>query len=123
MKKVLIVDDAVVMRTKIRDILLKGGYDVAGEAENGIEAVEKYTQLKPDLVTMDISMPEMNGIEATKAIIALDPKALIVMCSAMGQQAMVLESMEAGAKNFIVKPVKTKDFLRKIKEVFENVST
>ena len=103
-KKVLIVDDAAFMRMMIKDILTKNGFTVAGEAENGIRAVEKYKEIQPDLVIMDITMPEMDGIQAVKEIKKLDPEAKIVMCSAMGQQAMVIESIQAGARDFVVKP-------------------
>lgn len=103
-KKVLIVDDAAFMRMMIKDILSKNGYDVVGEAENGMVAVEKYRDLKPDLVTMDITMPEMDGIAAVKEIRSFDSSARIIMCSAMGQQAMVIDAIQAGAKDFIVKP-------------------
>jgi len=123
MKKVLVVDDAMTMRTRIIDILTKEGYRVVGEAENGVQAVEQYTQLRPDLVIMDISMPEMNGIDATRAIMVMDPSALVMMCSAMGQQSMVVESLQAGAKSFVVKPIKPDDFLAKVKEVLEGIST
>ena len=103
-KNILIVDDAAFMRMMIKDILSKNGYTVAGEAENGVKAVEKYNEVKPDLVLMDITMPEKDGIQALKEIKAIDPKAQVIMCSAMGQQAMVIESIQAGAKDFIVKP-------------------
>ncbi|WP_036224417.1 chemotaxis protein CheY [Mesoaciditoga lauensis] len=103
-KKVLVVDDAAFMRMLLKDIITKAGYEVVGEASNGAEAVEKYKELKPDIVTMDITMPEMNGIEATKEIMKIDPNANIIMCSAMGQQMMVVEAIQAGAKDFIVKP-------------------
>lgn len=103
-KKILIVDDAAFMRMMIKDILTKNGYEVVGEAENGAEAVEKYLELQPDLVTMDITMPEMDGIAALKAIKEKDSDATIIMCSAMGQQAMVIDAIQAGAKDFIVKP-------------------
>ncbi|MBD3879055.1 MAG: response regulator [Selenomonadaceae bacterium] len=102
--RVLVVDDAAFMRMMVKDILSKNGYEVVGEAENGLKAVEKFTELRPDLVTMDITMPEMDGISAVKAIKKIDPKAKIVMCSAMGQQAMVIEAIQAGARDFIVKP-------------------
>ena len=102
--RVLVVDDAAFMRMMVKDILSKNGYEVVGEAENGMKAVEKFTELRPDLVTMDITMPEMDGISAVKAIKKIDPKAKIVMCSAMGQQAMVIEAIQAGARDFIVKP-------------------
>jgi two-component system chemotaxis response regulator CheY len=103
-KEVLIVDDAAFMRMMIKDILGKNGYQVVGEAENGIKAVEKFVELKPDLVIMDITMPEMDGIQAVKKIKSMDAGATIIMCSAMGQQAMVIEAIQAGAKDFIVKP-------------------
>ncbi|BBJ27968.1 chemotaxis protein CheY [Athalassotoga saccharophila] len=103
-KRVLIVDDAAFMRMLLKDIVTKAGYEVAGEASNGKEAIEKYKELNPDIVTMDITMPEMTGIEATKEIMKMDPNAKIIMCSAMGQQMMVVEAIQAGAKDFIVKP-------------------
>ncbi len=102
--RVLIVDDAAFMRMMVKDILSKNGYEVVGEAENGLKAVEKWTELKPDLTTMDITMPEMDGITAVKEIKKLDPSAKVIMCSAMGQQAMVVEAIQAGARDFIVKP-------------------
>ena len=104
MAKIMIVDDAAFMRMMLRDILTKAGYEIAGEAENGLKAIEKYKEVSPDLVLMDITMPELDGIGAVKQIKAVDPGAKIIMCSAMGQQAMVLESIQAGAKDFIVKP-------------------
>ncbi|MCH7472662.1 response regulator [bacterium] len=106
MQRVLIVDDAAFMRMMIKDILEKNGMEVAGEAENGTVAVEKFRELKPDLVTMDITMPEKDGITALKEILEVDKNAKVVMCSAMGQQAMVIEAIQAGAKDFIVKPFK-----------------
>ncbi|AIF52114.1 response regulator [Pelosinus sp. UFO1] len=102
--KVLIVDDAAFMRMMVKDILSKNGYEIVGEAENGLKAVEKFQELKPDLTTMDITMPEMDGITAVKEIKKLDPSAKVIMCSAMGQQAMVVEAIQAGARDFIVKP-------------------
>jgi two-component system chemotaxis response regulator CheY len=106
MKRVLIVDDAAFMRMSIRNILEKNGYQVAGEAENGMVAVSKYKELKPDIVTMDITMPDMSGLEALKLIMKLDPEAKVIMLSAMGQQGMVMDAIVAGAKSFIVKPFK-----------------
>ncbi|HBS59582.1 MAG TPA: two-component system response regulator, partial [Firmicutes bacterium] len=88
----------------IKDILTKNGYEIVGEAENGALAVEKWKELRPDLTTMDITMPDMDGISAVKEIKKLEPGAKIIMCSAMGQQAMVIEAIQAGAKDFIVKP-------------------
>jgi len=102
--KVLVVDDAVFMRMMLKDILLKNGFIVVGEASNGNEATILYQELRPDIVTMDITMPEMDGITAVKEIKKIDSNAKIVMCSAMGQQAMVLDAIQAGAKDFIVKP-------------------
>ena len=103
-KRILIVDDAAFMRMMIKDILTKNNFEVVGEAADGASGVEKYIELKPDLVTMDITMPEMDGIAALKEIKKKDPSATIIMCSAMGQQAMVIDAISAGAKDFIVKP-------------------
>ena len=104
--RVLIVDDALFMRTMLRNIFAESGFEVVGEAGNGIEAVEKYCQLAPDLTTLDIVMPERNGIEALKQIVALDPRARVVMCSALGQESLIIEALDAGARDFIVKPFK-----------------
>ena len=116
MPNVLIVDDAAFMRMMIRDILTKNGLEVIGEAEHGAAAVEKFKELKPDIVTMDITMPEMDGITALKEILAVDSTAKVVMCSAMGQQAMVIEAIQAGAKDFIVKPFKPERVIDAIKK-------
>ena len=116
-KNILICDDAAFMRMMIKDILTKDGYTVIGEAANGAEGVEKYSQLKPDLVMMDITMPEMNGIEALKKIKEGDASANVIMCSAMGQQAMVIEAIQSGAKDFIVKPFQADRVLEAIKKV------
>ncbi|MBO4374036.1 MAG: response regulator [Lachnospiraceae bacterium] len=116
-KNILICDDAAFMRMMIKDILSKNGYNVAGEAENGAKAVEKYAEVKPDLVLMDITMPEMDGIQALKKIKENDPAALVIMCSAMGQQAMVIEAIQAGAKDFIVKPFQAERVLEAVKKV------
>jgi two-component system chemotaxis response regulator CheY len=116
-KRVLVVDDAVVMRMMIRGILAKNGFDVVGEAQNGAEAVERYKELSPDLVTMDMIMPEMDGISAVKAIVAHDPEAKIIMCSSMGQQALVVEAIAAGAKSFITKPFQPPKILETINKV------
>jgi two-component system chemotaxis response regulator CheY len=102
--RVLVVDDAAFMRMMIKDILSKNGYEIIGEAENGLKAIEKYQELRPDLTTMDITMPELDGISAVKQIKKLDPAAKVIMCSAMGQQAMVIEAIQSGARDFIVKP-------------------
>ncbi len=106
MARILIVDDAAFMRVSIRNILLKNGFEVAGEAENGAIAVQKYAELQPDAVTMDITMPEMTGLDALKEIRKLDPNAKVIMVSALGQEAMVRDAVMAGAKGFIVKPYK-----------------
>lgn len=116
-KNILICDDAAFMRMMIKDILTKNGYNIVGEAENGAKAVEKYAELKPDLVLMDITMPEMDGIEALKKIKAADVNASIIMCSAMGQQAMVIESIQSGAKDFIVKPFQADRVLEAVQKV------
>jgi len=100
----------------IKDILTKNGFNVVGEAENGAQAVEKYAELQPDLVTMDITMPEMDGISALKKIKETDPNAKILMCSAMGQQAMVIDAIQAGAKDFIVKPFQADRVLEAIQK-------
>ncbi|URM31702.1 response regulator [Cytobacillus firmus] len=102
--KILIVDDAAFMRMMIKDILSKNGYDIVGEAADGAQAVDKYKETQPDLVTMDITMPEMDGITALKEIKKINSGAKVIMCSAMGQQAMVIDAIQAGAKDFIVKP-------------------
>jgi len=104
------------MRMMIKDILTKNGFNVVGEAENGAQAVEKYAELQPDLVTMDITMPEMDGISALKKIKETDPNAKILMCSAMGQQAMVIDAIQAGAKDFIVKPFQADRVLEAIQK-------
>lgn len=101
---VLIVDDAIFMRTMLKDILKKEGYEIVGEAKTGREAIDRYKELSPELVTMDIVMPDMGGIDAVREIIAMDPDAKILMCSAMGQQSLVIEAIQAGARDFVVKP-------------------
>ncbi|MFF2089020.1 response regulator [Paenibacillus sp. NPDC058174] len=114
--RILIVDDAAFMRMMIRDILSKNGYEVVGEAQDGAQAVEKFKELKPDLITMDITMPEMDGISALKEIKKLDGNAKVIMCSAMGQQAMVIDAIQAGAKDFIVKPFQADRVIEAIKK-------
>ncbi|XQY93521.1 response regulator [Metabacillus sp. HB246100] len=112
--KIMIVDDAAFMRMMIKDILTKNGYEVVAEAADGSQAVEKYKEHQPDLVTMDITMPEMDGIAALKEIKKLNGNAKIIMCSAMGQQAMVIDAIQAGAKDFIVKPFQSDRVLEAI---------
>ena len=114
---VLVCDDAIFMRTMISDILTQAGFEVIGEAENGVQAVERYDQLKPDLVTMDIVMPDMGGIEAVREICQKDPEAKVLMCSAMGQQALVVEAIQAGAKDFVVKPFQPSRVLEAVQRV------
>jgi two-component system, chemotaxis family, chemotaxis protein CheY len=114
---VLVCDDAIFMRTMIGDILAQAGFEIVGEAESGLQAVEKYRQLKPDLVTMDIVMPDMGGIEAVREICKTDPDAKILMCSAMGQQALVVEAIQAGAKDFVVKPFQPSRVLEAVQRV------
>ncbi len=106
MKRVLIVDDAAFMRMSIRNMLESNGFEIVGEAENGVMAIEKYKELQPEVVTMDITMPEMDGLEALREIKKIDPSASVVMVSALGQEARMKEAIIYGAKGFIVKPFK-----------------
>jgi len=115
-KRVLIVDDAAFMRMMIRDILLKNGYQVVGEAENGLKAISLFQELRPDVVTMDITMPEMDGITAVKEIKRMDPAARVIMCSAMGQQMMVMEAIQSGARDFVVKPFQQERVLQALEK-------
>ena len=114
---VLICDDAILMRTMVGDILQSAGFEIVGEAETGLQAVEKYKQLRPDLVTMDIVMPDMGGIDAVREIMKVDPQAKILMCSAMGQQALVVEAIQAGARDFVVKPFQPSRVLEAVQRV------
>lgn len=116
-KKILIVDDAAFMRMMIKDILTKNGYEVVGEAENGARAIDKFKELTPDLIIMDITMPEVDGIAAVKEIKKINSESKIIMCSAMGQQAMVIESIQAGARDFIVKPFQAERVVEAVKKV------
>jgi two-component system chemotaxis response regulator CheY len=115
-KRILVVDDAAFMRMMIKDILTKNGYEIAGEAADGVQAVEKYQELRPDLVTLDITMPEMDGIEALRRIRAIDPNARVIVCSAMGQQAMVIDAIQAGARDFVVKPFQAERVLEAVRK-------
>ena len=117
-KRILIVDDAAFMRMMIKDILTKNGYEVVGEAENGAKAVQMYKELKPELVTMDTTMPEMDGIQAVREIKKIDSSAKIIMCSAMGQQMMVMEAIQAGARDFVVKPFQQERVIQAIEKAF-----
>lgn len=117
MANILLVDDAAFMRMMLKDILTKNGYTVVGEAENGLKAIDKYRELKPDLALMDITMPEMDGLQALKKIKGEWPDAKVVMCSAMGQQAMVIDAIQSGARDFIVKPFQPDRVLEAVKKV------
>ncbi|MFC5471722.1 response regulator [Cohnella suwonensis] len=117
MAKILVVDDAAFMRMMLKEMLAKGGHQVVGEAANGAEAVEQYRKLVPDLVTMDITMPVMEGIEAVRLIKQEHPNAKIIMCSAMGQQGMVVEAIQAGARDFVIKPFQPERVLEAVMKV------
>ena len=117
--RVLIADDASFMRQMIREIIEPEGFEVVGEASDGVEAMEQYTQLHPDLVTMDIVMPKRSGIDAVKGIVEQSPGACIVMCSALGQETLVREALQAGAKDFIVKPFKPENVIRILENALE----
>lgn len=116
-KRVLIVDDAIFMRMKLKDILEKNGFEIAGEAQNGLEAIEMYKTEKPDVVTMDITMPEMDGVTALKEIKKVDPNAKVIMCSVMGQQSMVMDAIKSGALDFIVKPFDTDRVVKALQKI------
>jgi len=122
MARVLIADDASFMRQMIREIIEPEGHEVVGEATNGIEAVEQYEELQPDIVTMDIVMPKRSGIDAVKGILAKHTDARIVMCSALGQESLVMEALQAGARDFIVKPFKPDNVLATIKKILDKES-
>ena len=115
--KVLVVDDAIFMRSMIRDIFARSPFVISGEADNGLEAVRIYKELRPDITTMDIVMPVMDGISALKEIIQFDPEAKVIMCSALGQESLITESIEAGARDFIVKPFQPNKVLRVVMSV------
>lgn len=103
-KRILVVDDAMFMRATVKRILEQAGYEIAGEAENGEIATKQYSELKPDAVLMDITMPVMDGISAAKAILSSDPQAVVLMCTALGQQNLVIQAIQAGVKDYIIKP-------------------
>jgi len=117
MARVLVVDDAAFMRKVVGDALATGGHEVVGEAGNGIEAVDRYRELQPEVVTLDITMPEKTGLEALAEIIAIDPNAKVLMCSALGQESKVIEALKLGAKNFVVKPFKPDVLLEAVDKV------
>jgi two-component system, chemotaxis family, chemotaxis protein CheY len=114
MARVLVVDDAAFMRKVVSDALVAGGHEVIGEAGNGVEAVARFQELKPELTTLDITMPEKSGLEALADIIAIDPNANVLMCSALGQESKVIEALKLGAKNFLVKPFKPEALLEAV---------
>ena len=114
MARILVVDDAAFMRKMVTDALTKGGHEVVGEAGNGAEAVTQFQELRPDAMTLDITMPEKDGLAALKEIIAVDPGAKVVMCSALGQESKVLESIKLGARDFVVKPFKPERVLEAV---------
>jgi two-component system chemotaxis response regulator CheY len=116
-KRVLIVDDQLFMRNTLRDVFVSGGFTVVGEADDGLKAVALYSELKPDLVTMDIVMPLKSGIEATREIVRFDPAAVVVMCSALGQESLVMEAISAGATDFIIKPFRADEVLAVMRKV------
>lgn len=116
-QSILIVDDAAFMRMMIKDILVKNGFEVVGEAIDGVQGVEQYKELKPDLVILDITMPEKDGLTALKEMREMDPYASVIMCSAMGQQEMVIDAIQAGAKDFIVKPFQADRVVEAIRKV------
>lgn len=118
-KRILITDDALFMRVTLKNILTKNGYEIAGEAANGRESVELYKTTRPDLVTMDITMPEMDGISAVREIRSFDPNAKIIMCTAMGQKNMVMEAVSAGARDFIVKPFQPEKVLEAVNKLLD----
>ncbi|ASJ02875.1 two-component system response regulator [Thermococcus profundus] len=120
MARVLVVDDAAFMRMLVKKILTQAGHQIVGEASNGKEAVEKYKQLKPDLVTMDIVMPEMDGISAVKEIMKIDPNAKIIMITAVGQEAKVMEALKSGAKGYIVKPFQAPKVIEEVNRVLSS---
>jgi two-component system chemotaxis response regulator CheY len=118
MKRVLIVDDALVMRLMLKDLLEKNGYEVVGEAKNGFECIELFKELNPDLVTLDIAMPECDGLQALKELKKINPEAKVVMISALGQKIQVLEAIKNGASDFIVKPFDDENVIKTISNVF-----
>jgi two-component system chemotaxis response regulator CheY len=117
MARILVVDDAAFMRRMVSDVLTSGGHEVVGEAADGNEAVERYKELRPDVMTLDITMPEKDGLTALRELIAIDPGATVVMCSALGQESKVLEAVKAGAKDFIAKPFEPQRVLTAIEKV------
>ncbi len=118
--RILLVDDAMIIRMILRKILTEAGFEIAGEASNGAEAIRKYQELRPDLVTMDITMPEMGGIKALKSIREFDPNAQVIICSAMGQKSLIIEAMEAGAVNFLAKPFDEEKVVETVRKTLQS---
>jgi two-component system, chemotaxis family, chemotaxis protein CheY len=118
--KILLADDLSFMRMIQKEILTQRGYTIVGEAANGLEAVEKYGALRPDLVLLDITMPLMNGLEAMRKIFTIDPSARVIMCSALGQQNLIVEAIKAGVKDFVVKPFKPERILSAIEKALKS---
>lgn len=116
-KRILIVDDTLFMRVKLKALLQRMGYEVVGEAGNGLEAIEQFKTLRPDITTMDITMPEMDGVTALRQIKSLDPNALVIMISALGQESMIMDAIKAGARHYILKPFEED----KVKEIFSRL--
>lgn len=117
MAKIMIADDTAFMRAMIRELLTGSGHEIVAEAKNGVEAVRMYQAIQPDVLTLDITMPEMDGVTALRSIRSMDPGARVIMCSAMGQHAMVLDAIQAGAKDFVVKPLQQRRLLDAIERV------
>lgn len=122
MSKVLIVDDAAFMRMMLKNILANTAYEVVGEADTGAKGVQLYQELRPDIVTMDITMPDMDGLTAVKEIRKIDPQAKIIMCSAMGQQAMIVDAVKSGAADFLVKPFQPERVLEALQKVSGSIA-
>lgn len=118
-RKILVVDDSAFMRAILKNILVDAGYEVIGEAGDGQDAIEKYKELKPELVTMDVTMPNVNGIEAARSIIDYDKDANIIICTAMGQDWMIMEAYNMGIKDFLIKPFKRAEVIEKVARIFQ----
>jgi two-component system chemotaxis response regulator CheY len=116
-KRILLVDDASFMRMMLKDILVKNSYDISGEASDGLMAIEKYIETKPDVVIMDITMPNMDGLQTLVELKKLDPEAKVIMCSAMGQESMVIDAIKSGAADFIVKPFQADRIIKAVRKV------
>lgn len=120
MANIIVVDDSLFMRQILKELITGMGHVIIGEAEDGYEAVLKYSELRPDMITMDINMPKMSGVTALKEILKIDPEAKVLICSALGQQSMITESIRAGAKDFVVKPIQDERVMEAIKKILES---